>query len=212
MAKRKKKAANPHLREFYRLGLRVRQADQKSTKRGDGKNNWGVFKQMHEKTGVSRTETEKARKFVDYYTPKELDWLCELGSDEGSPLKKSHIMGLLNIPDKRKRRTLANRAAKESWSVKRLAAEIRKSLPRRSAGGRRPPRPKTVDDALVEIERATEKWLRLYEVLQVPDDRDDVGGVSVRDLPATVRSALKKVSTELDSLHSKVRRKIDARE
>ena len=213
MAKRKKKkaASNQPLRDLYQLGRIVLHVDLSSAKLGQGVRNWGAYEQVHQKTGLSRTGMEKARLFANYYSPDELDWLCHLGSNKGKPLTKSHVMCLLNVPERRKRTSFAKRAAAQGWSVQQLGAEIRKTLPRRSRGGRQPPRPRTVDDALVAIERASKRWRRLYRVLNRSDRDNDSPGVSWEDLPRAVRTSLNKVDAELRLLERTVQRKIDTK-
>ena len=195
--------ANPDLCQYYEFGCEVLMEK-------EDKANLDYLKHFREETGRTENDIYKALMFVNLCRHKELDqeWLCKLHSKRGKRLRVCHIHRLVHVTDKGKRKTLARQAGAEGWSVQRLTDEIRKIRPEHLRKGRRPPRPQTIVDALVCVEKMVRRFSRLEDVLRDPDDGVTVSGVSLKDLPRSIKSPLKEIFTELESLQEVLDRRI----
>lgn len=113
------------------------------------------------------------------------------------PLTSTHVVPLLSVVDKRQRKSLQQRAAKEGWSTRELKDEIKKLRGRRSAGGRPPRRPKDLADALVQVVKFAETWQHWYDGLE---NHEDDASVALDDLPDAVRKELAAATRQMEKL------------
>lgn len=207
MPKRAAAAANPQLREFHQLGRHVLAADKVCAPRGRGRYNYGTFEVMHDRTGRPRSYLLCARRFAQQYpTTKDLDWICNLGRRQGRPLTRKHVFRLIVLRDDHWRNRLAQRCASEGWSSQRLALEVQRLQPKRTYGGRRPPRPRDVKEALGALELMTSRWTRWCEVLVGVDNPRQ--GARFTDLPKSVRGRLRRSTEVIGELNKAVSREL----
>ena len=122
------------LRKFYQLGLDVLVADQENPRKGTY--SLGVSVEFAARIDMARDYIDKARKFASKYTESEFEELCAMKRPDGMPLGPRHVVGLLRITDKRKRKQLQRKAVLESWSTRKVAAEVSKLLGTAGSGGR----------------------------------------------------------------------------
>ena len=108
---RQVKQAIQELRDFYQLGHEVREADQNNPRRGTY--SLGVTVEIATRIGMARDYVDKARKFASTYTEPEFEELCKLGRPDGMPLGPRHVIGLLRIKDKRRRKQYQRKAVLE---------------------------------------------------------------------------------------------------
>jgi hypothetical protein len=192
------------LHEYYQLGLDVVEADRKNSNRG--KYNKGVSMEFAARKGRGRDYIDKARQLATIYTHEQFEQFCSLRCPDGMPLGRSLVIPLLSVKDKRKRASLQRTAAREGWSKRRLEEEIAKvPSDRPSSGGRRPRKARTVDDALAIIVTMSERWNRWFKGLDVEEVED---GVSLKDLPKSVREGLTSVTSEIKDLERKASRNL----
>jgi hypothetical protein len=202
----KVRQAVQELRDYYQLGLDVLKADRKNpNKRTYSK---GVSLEFAERIGKARDYVDKARQFVSKYTEKQFEELCSLRRPDGMPLGRRHVVALLSVEDKRQRTRLQRMAAKEGWGTRRLGDEITAVQGSRSSGGRRPRGPESIVGALVQIVKMSEswgKWCRGFESEQGGD------GISVNDLPPSIKTKLMGVSSEMKKLKDTTERQLNKR-
>jgi len=125
---------------------------------------------LHEATGFGSDTIRKARVFAKVYTEAQLDELCKLrlpdeGLRAGMPLAWRFVRELLVLAPGEVRETLQRRAAERGWSFDELKAAIPQKVRRaqtRREGGRTFRRPKTVTEALRQIVRHGDVWLRRH--------------------------------------------------
>jgi hypothetical protein len=190
--------ANQALCDYYQFGCDVIKME-KDKKAPD------FLEHFHSIEGKTHNDIYKARSFAMLCQNDELDleWLCKLGSKRGKRLSRCHIHRLVHAPEG-ERKKLAEKTAKEGWSVQRLTDEIRKMQPEHRRKGRRPPRPASVLDAMVTVEKMVRRFSRLKDALQDPVEKSKKGAdvVSLNKLPKSVREPLKQVFVELENLQN----------
>ena len=152
------------LRSRYELGLQVQELYEDERKNGGklyGKNAIGrICRILRWDDGVIRS----ALRFVQTFTPEDLDRLCALVLPKGEPLNWSHVRTLLAVNDPGRRQGLLDRTVAEGWTCVELAHEIKNLADRGAADGRgRPPRvPKDFDGAVAQQRQSAERWDRLF--------------------------------------------------
>jgi hypothetical protein len=160
------------LRSRYELGLQVQELYEDERTDGGklyGKNAIGrICKLLRWDDGVIRS----ALRFVQTFTPDDLERLCALVLPKGEPLTWSHVRALLTMNDATQRQQLLERTAAEGWTCTELAHEIRSLADGRGRDGRgRPPRvPKDFDGALAQQRQSAEGWDRLFTRVWVKTD------------------------------------------
>ena len=125
----------------------------------------------------------------------------------GMPLGSRHVVGLLRIKNKRDRKRLQRKAVVEGWSTRQVAAEISKLLSTGGSGGRRPKTPKTVDDALMQVQTMTNRWSRWYagfDSQQDDEQKQDTSRIELDDLPEPIRKQLKSSARQIQKLKTAV--------
>lgn len=191
------RAAVKELRDFYQLGLEVMKADQ------DNPNNRtyskGVTVSFAKQIGKSRDYVDKSRQFATNYTKKQLDELCELRRPDGKPLGRRNLVSLLSVKVKAKRTQLQRKAAKESWSTRRLTEEIQNLLGSRSSGGRRPRPADSAKNAMTQIVKMSEQWARWKKGIDAKIEEPEAG---FGDLPSPVQKQLTLVMKEIKKLEA----------
>jgi hypothetical protein len=198
------KKDNQDLYDFYQFGCDVLREE-------EDRKNPDFLEHFHDETGRTHNDIYKARQFAKLCQSElKLEWLCQLGVKRGRQLSRCHIHRLVHVP-KGERKKLARKTANGSWSVQRLTDEIRKLQPKHRRKGRRPPRPASVLDALVSVEKMVRRCSRLEDALQDPEE-ENVEGVSLRDLPPSVRIPLKRVFGELEGLQKSLDMRIKERQ
>jgi len=102
-----------------------------------------------------RVYEKECRRFARVYTSEELEELLKLRSKKhGTPLGWGIVRKLMAVEDKKIRRKLELRAAKESWSVRQTEAIIRERVfkTKRSKGARPVVEPKNLTELLQRLE------------------------------------------------------------
>ena len=160
------------LRSRYELGLQVLEMNE-DQKKNQGKlygtNAIGrICKILKWDDGVIRS----ALRFVQRYSPTELDRLCEQVLPNGEPLTWSHVRVLIEVDDLSERKALLERTISEGWTCSTLARafkDLGNGRPDETRG--RPPKvPKNFDDAVAGQQQFTAQWARLHDrVWSVPE-------------------------------------------
>ena len=188
------------LREFHRMGAEARKRAPNT-----GVYSPGVSIQLAAKYGISRGLVDKARAFAVMYDEADLEELCGLRNSQGMPLVRGHVIHLLSIKDRRQRRAFQRKAIQHDWSVRQLVAEIRKRFGKSGKGGRKPPKPESLSDALQQIVRLSEPLLRWYRELE---KQAVGGGFSLTNLPKPVEQHLQKTIGCLQHLTVETRKEM----
>ena len=187
------------LRDFYGDGLAVIEAAEGKTKRQlDPKD---VVKTFARERGRYPDYYWQARKFAQAFTAEQFEELYSLRLPDGKPLSPSHVRLLLSVNDKRRRKGLLSRVIKEGWSTSRLYDSIRQVQATSSKAG--PPfrKPESVDEAVVQIGKLTDRWLSWLKVLEPSEEEESEGKITWDDLPGAVRKELKAASRSIRKLH-----------
>jgi len=168
-----RKEVNHTLHSRYELGLKVREIYDDEQKNGGklyGKNAIGrICKILRWDDGVIRASL----KFVQTYTPEDLERLCRLVLPTGEPLTWSHVRALLPMDDATKRQEFLDRTVSAGWTCNELAHEIKKLAdgPTNDKRGRPPRLPRNFDDAVSQQQQSAEQWERRYSKVWSHDDR-----------------------------------------
>jgi hypothetical protein len=152
------------LRAYHALGKKVLALAE------DAKPGEDPVKKLHKETGDGVDKLRKARVFARVYDDDELDDLCKLrmpdqGLRANMPLAWRLVRQLLMVPRGEQREALQRKAAERGWSPDELKDAIPVSVRRgqtRREGGRAFRRPKTAADALRQVVRHGDEWLRRY--------------------------------------------------
>jgi hypothetical protein len=192
------------IREFHALGRQV--PPKTSLKEAYGE---GVVAELAGRWGTNEDKVRKARTFADPragFTAAELDELCRLIEDVQSRFgeedkdkyvfRRSHLIRLLSVRPKRRRKTLQERAIKAGWSKSRLEAEIARRFGTRRTGGRMPDPAETLETWLAQTEGLCETWRRWSAALDV---RDAKVRVTRQDLPSEVSRTFRDITTAIGS-------------
>jgi hypothetical protein len=117
--------------------------------------------------GVIRT----ALRFVQTFTPEDLERLCGLVLPKGEPVTWSHVRTLVQVRDAARRQQLLDKTVAEGWTCDQLAHEMRRLAERPANDGRgRPPRlPRHFDDAVAQQQESADRWDRLHTKVWVTD-------------------------------------------
>jgi hypothetical protein len=160
------------LRSRYELGLVAKELYEDESQGGKlyGKNAIGrIGTILHWDDGLIRL----ALRFVQRYTPEDLERLCGIVLPTGEPLTWSHARALVQVEDATRREELLDRTVAEGWTCNELAREIKALKERTSSDGRgRPPRlPKDFDGAVAQQQQSAEEWDRRYSKVWGAQDR-----------------------------------------
>ena len=199
------------LRKFYKLGLDVLAADKVNPQKG--KYSPGVSKKFATQVGKARDFVDKSRVFASKYTVTEFKELCALRRPDGKPLGPRHVIGLLRIKIKQKRKRLQRKAAIEGWSTRRVAAEVSKLLGTAGSGGRQAKVPADTEEALSQIITMTNRWERWFGGFD-PEQRKrknlEKSRVEVDDLPEAVHKQLKSAMKQIQKLKEVVEKELQS--
>jgi hypothetical protein len=197
------------IRAFYKLGRKVpRKQPHKEHY------NQQVIDTEAQRWNENPDTIRKARQFADPvegYTREELKELCDLikrvqpEQDERKAIfRRTHVIRLLSVRPKRRRRALQREAILGGWSTAELEGEIAKRFGTRRHGGRRRRIPPDRDDLLVQLEGMCEGWRRWQAELSREVEEGEEGHASLADLPDTVRKQVKEAGRVLWRLHQAV--------
>jgi hypothetical protein len=203
------KAAVEKIREFYALGREIPpKLAHKQTY------HQGVIRAEAQRRHINEDTLRKARQFADPvegYTREELKELCDLikrvqpEQDERKAIfRRTHVIRLLSVRSKRRRRALQREAILGGWSTAALEAEIAKRFGTRRHGGRRRRIPPDPGDLLVQLEAMCEGWRRWQTELSREVEEGEEGHASLADLPDTVRKEVEEAGRVLWRLHQAV--------
>jgi len=201
--------AEAQLRAYHALGIMVR--DRLKEARLDAES----LRKLCEETGHGADNIRKSRVFAARYTAGQLDELCGLRTPEGMPLPWRHVRQLLMLPPGEGRDALQRKAAERGWSLEDLTAAIPKKVRReqtRREGGRAFRGPKNQADALRQIVRHGDEWLRRFgsrawsgdDWLERKSGAAGPGGLKAR--LAEAQEALRKVRESVAELEGKLKR------
>jgi hypothetical protein len=159
-----RKEVDHTLRSRYELGLVAKELYEDEKKNGCklyGSNAIGrICKILCWDDGLIRL----ALRFVQAYSPADLERLCGIVLPSGEPLTWSHVRALVALPSAAQRKELLERTMAEGWTCNELALEI-KHLPDRpgkDGRGRPPCMPKDFDVAVAQQQQSADKWDRLH--------------------------------------------------
>lgn len=131
------------------------------------------------------TKLYKARAFFEQYTEDEYAALTQLRTPGGATLTWSHVIPLLSVTDKRRRRALEQLAVRESMSVRELELAVREQTGgatnnQRPGSGRRHVQPKSFTEGVRNFanvagdlaKRADSVWLPMIsQVAALPAEQ-----------------------------------------
>src|SRR5262245_31984178 len=119
-----RKEVDHTLRSRYELGLQVQELYEDERKNGGklyGKDAIGrICKILCWDDDLIRL----ALRFVQTFTPEDLERLCSMVLPKGEPLTWSHVRALIPIDDAARRQELLDRTVAEGWTCNELAREI----------------------------------------------------------------------------------------
>jgi len=190
------------LQAFYEAG-------RQSLEEYPGRMPYGKMKEQARKYRLHAEMLGKARVLAHPpagYTPAQMAALYGLirnhGFWHGRPVGPSHVIRFLTIHGQRQRAAFQRDAIVGKWSRKRLDAELAARFGRRREAFRKSPAPATPADALYEILRLSERWLRYCRMLRDTRRRKrDVTPVWPALSPA-MRATLERVEGEVDALQA----------
>jgi hypothetical protein len=168
-----RKEVSHTLRSRYELGLQVQELYEDERRNGGrlyGRNAIGrICKILRWDDGVIRL----ALRFVQTFTPEDLERLCAQVLPTGEPLTWSHVRALLTVDDASRRQELLDRTVAEGWNCMELAHEIKSGADGSGGDGRgRPPRvPRDFDGAVAQQQQSAEEWDRLHTRVWGKQDR-----------------------------------------
>jgi hypothetical protein len=194
------------IREFHRLGLRELQV-----RPGRAMDSDREVRLRSLALSLNEDVYRKARQFADPergYTAEELEILFKDFTRYRSCLSRTHILRLMAIHEKRRRRTMVIRTLKEGWSVQRLQAEIVGTYGRRRAGGRRPRIANETGQLLVQLDLFCLRWRKWTEGLSRAPDRG--GEPRATMLPDDVLARVRDVSRAMRRLEAELEGQQDA--
>jgi hypothetical protein len=160
------------LRSRYELGLQVKELHEDDRKGGKLYGRYAIgriCKILHWDEGLIR----HTLRFVQTYSPEELEQLCERILPTGAPLTWSHVRVLLSVQNRKQRQELLERTTTEGWTCTELAQEMKNLYDGQTKDNRgRPPRmPKDFDGAVAQQQQSAEHWDRLYTQVWATKDR-----------------------------------------
>jgi hypothetical protein len=202
--------------EFHALGCRLPKKDEfKATYAKH------VVEDLARKEQKNEDTIRKARALADPvagYSPAELGELCRLIEKVQSGLteddkdkyvfRPSHLIRLLSVRPKRRRRALQERAIRGGWSKSRLEAEIAQRFGTRRTGGRKPAPAETLETWLAQTEGLCETWRRWNAVLDAPDAKDRA---TRQDLPSGVSRAFRATTAAIGALQTMLLKEMSRR-
>jgi hypothetical protein len=159
-----RKEVDHTLRSRYELGLMAKELYEDEKNNGGklyGRNAMGrICKILCWDDGLIRL----ALRFVQAYSPADLERLCGIVLPSGEPLTWSHVRALVALPSAAQRKELLEKTIVEGWTCNELALEIKHLPDRPGKDGRgRPPRmPKDFDVAVAQQQQSADKWDRHY--------------------------------------------------
>jgi hypothetical protein len=188
------------LRRYYALG---QEAEAYRTKHEDRH----ALTSFARRKGMTNCTLRSARQFAEYYSPAELDELCQLRkpAPDGLPLNWAYVLQLMRIPDAKSRKRLQKQAVDKGWTGpelgavigERLAAATDKKLAGKSRhGGRRFKQPGSPEALLGQLIMEAEFWNRRFERAWTVNGHLDLSGLTgqagkqaAAELPARLRRA-----------------------
>jgi hypothetical protein len=160
------------LRSRYELGLQVQELYEDDKKGGKlyGRNAIGrICKILHWDEGLIR----HTLRFVQTYSPEELEQLCERILPTGAPLTWSHVRVLLSAQNRNQRQELLASTITEGWTCTELAQKMKNLYDGQTKDnlGRPPRMPKDFDGAVAQQQQSAEQWDRLFTRVWAKRDR-----------------------------------------
>lgn len=178
------------IRDFYNLGVAFQEVT------GGERSPAGTAEALAGEHQYSQVAIYKARQFAKLYSPEELKELCSLKSPDGKPLGIGHVYELIQVKKKSDRKKLQTLVAKHGWSSRKLKEVRKHKLGYQVATnvGRKPRRAANSDEALLQLARHADQWVRWADALS-SHEGDQTAEFTLNELPASVRDKLK-VATE----------------
>ena len=192
------------LQDFYELGQEVLEADRHNPRKQ--KYSPGVISGIAKRIEMAEDFVYKARNFAEKYSESEFQELCSLRRPDGLPLGCRHLIALLRIPEKRKRKSFQKRAAKEGMSVRELSRQISQWMGIGNDAGRQPKSPKTVEEAFMQAIAMSRKWNRWHQGF-LGEDEPGEDRIFLADLPKEVAASMKQISATIEKLQAIAERK-----
>lgn len=148
--------AAQQIRQFHELGTRVR-----ARAVSDQSTILVAAQDLASKDGVSYDRARKAARFATLFDDKSLEQLDRLCKTY--PLTINHIRRVLGLNSKTARERWLKRAATNRWPSERLKREIVVATGRKhGAGGPKMRLPADAVEAIEQVIRRTEDWLKRY--------------------------------------------------
>lgn len=186
---------------FYRLGVAFQEAT------GGERSPAGTANELASEHQYSQVAIYKARQFAKLYSPKEIKVLCSLKSPDGKPLGIGHVYELIQVKKRGDRKRLQEAAARNCWSSRKLKEMRKHKLGYQVATnvGRKPRRAANSDEALLQLARHSDQWVRWADALS-SHEGDQATEFTLNDLPASVRDKLKVVTEAIKELSGTLER------
>ena len=144
------------------------------------------------KPKLNRDALLKARRFGERLSDnRSLNLLSQRRKKQGTPLSWTHVKHLVSVEDDARRYQLLQDAVERGWSTVQLieAIQVREGRTiRGGAGGRPPSKPASMKETLLRLQRLSEKWLALYESVDVEKRK---AGSSTATAPTIAKRMLK---------------------
>lgn len=123
------------------------------------------------KTKSFADELWNYRSFFSAYEREEVVRLRDRNDKNKFQLSWTHVICLLTVEDVRIRSKLQIACLKQEWSTDELRRQVNEAQGRKSSGGRRLVRPKSLDTCLAQVIKESETWIKRHrQVWFYPED------------------------------------------
>jgi len=188
------------IRKFYEAGresLKLHPDDDAYGKK--------VVEEEAKRLGLIQEMVRKARQLAretDGYNVDELKALFTMmQANPGTRFRKTHVIRLLTVKDKKQRAKMQRRAIEDSWTTAQLRIELNSLFGPRKHGGRRPSVLRSREGVITQLESFAEQWRRygaaLKERVSTPKKAKTC---RMEDLGETIEPLLSAVLAAIDAL------------
>jgi hypothetical protein len=157
----------------------------------------GEIDQAAKEYGRTSDAVRKLRQFATGYSKSDVRELCNLCREKMRAFGLTHIFRLVAIKDKAKRKSLQEEAITKHWASGQLFRVMqRRKITQGHSRGRKRSLPKTVADALLEIEEAKRLLVELLDhCAQLAEQANGKASESLRQTCKRLLKALNSVET-----------------
>jgi hypothetical protein len=190
------------IRDFYELGTKFLKASGRERSPG-------AAEELAKEHNCSQVTLYKARQFAEMYSQDELKELLSLRKPDGQPLGIGHVYQLIQVEGRGDRKKLQKKAARNSWSSRKLKEERKHKHGYKVATkvGRKPRRAANSDEALLQLAQHADQWMRWADALATTlPEEDPSDQFTLGDLKESVRDRLKAVTSAMQELAGTLQR------